>query len=34
MKMQTLEERNTYTPTDSPQVRGDRDPILNKDPRR
>lgn len=30
--MQTLEERNTYTPTDAPQVRSNCDPVLNKDP--
>jgi len=29
--MQTLEERNTYTPTDVPQVCSNCDPVLNKD---
>ena len=27
--MQKLEERNTYTPTDIPHVRGNCDPVLN-----
>ena len=29
--MQTLEERNTYTPTDAPQVYSNCDSVLNKD---
>ncbi len=28
--MQQLEERNTYTPTDIPHIRGNCDPILNR----
>ena len=32
MKMQTLELRNTYTPTNVPQVRGNCDSVLNRDP--
>ena len=29
--MQQLEERNTYTPTDIPQVSGNCDPTLNRE---
>ena len=34
MNMQTLEERDTYTPTNIPQVRGYCDSVLNRDSRR